>query len=665
MKHPVLLTPRTLGVSLGTGSSLHLRGMTTGRWRAALAVLAVVAGALAVLTNAALFPLYSLNRDDSVYVAMARLLETGAVTLPADSDAFRPWASAVVGDRVVLKYTPPWPAVIAAGDLLTGSPRAALAVSAAAAAVLVALLAAEVLRDRAVALTAGALFALSPVVVVQSGTFLPYLFSLALGLGAAVLLLSGARLGSTPRLVAAGAVAGVAAFARPFDALLTVAPFALAVLLVRDRGGLSRPGLVLRVTAGAVPVLALTLVYNAVVVGGPFRLPFTVTGPQDTFGFGDRGVFPRSTVPFTPADGVTGLLANARGTPAWVFGGVVLVTLAVLGLVRTRGAGRWAVAALAVVVPLGYLPFWGPYAMSTLWDGLALFGPFYHLPVVVPLAVFGAAGLTWVGRQAAGWSRPLTAVLVVAMTALTGLSLPDAVAGNRAVTDYYRTVQRAVTAADLDDAVLFLPRRGDLGFRSGTPFLENDPSLQQPVLYAEQRGAADLAVAARFPDRTLHRLSEDVPPGRVSGGPLTLERLGVDAGPAVTLRLRMTNPTDHPVAVAYLRAGDRTYEQTLDEASSRGRVHEVTWTVAAPGAASTDPAAVPLPGDGVMAVGLESREPGRTSPGPRWERRVAHRAVDDGHAVELLRPGQGWARSPGGGWRVAAAGHPVEEVRGG
>src|SRR3712207_9292036 len=108
--------------------------MTAARWRAALVVLASVAGATAVLTNLTLFPLYSLNRDDSVYVAMARLIETGAVTLPADADPFRPWASAVVGDRVVLKYTPPSPAVIAAGELLTGSPRAALAGCAAAAA---------------------------------------------------------------------------------------------------------------------------------------------------------------------------------------------------------------------------------------------------------------------------------------------------------------------------------------------------------------------------------------------------------------------------------------------------------------------------------------------------------------------------------------------------
>ncbi|SDN77053.1 hypothetical protein [Geodermatophilus sp. DSM 45219] len=612
--------------------------MTAARWRAALVLLALVAGAAAVLTNLALFPLYSLNRDDSVYVALARLLQTGAVTLPADHDAFRPWASAVVGDRIVLKYAPPWPAVIAAGDWLTGSPRAALAVSAAAAAVLVALLAAEVLRDRVAALTAGALFALSPVVLVQSGTYLPYLSALALGLGAAVLLLSGARLGSTPRLVLAGAVAGVAAFARPFDALLTVAPFGLAVLLARDRGGLSRVGVVWRVAAGALPVLALTLVYNAAVVGGPLRLPFTVTGPQDTFGFGERGVFPEYTVEFTPADGVAGLLTNLVGTPGWVAGGLVLVALAVLGLLRSRGPGRWAVAALAVVVPLGYLPFWGPWAMSTQWDGLALFGPFYWLPVVVPLVVLGAAGLVRVARR----NRPAAAGLVVVMAVLTALAVPGPVAGHRAVSGQYRAVQQVVADADLDDALLFLPRRGDLGFVSSTPFLENDPSLRQPVLYAEQRGGADLALAERFPGRSLHRLSED------ADAPPVVEPLQVDAGPQVTLRLRLTAPAGRPDAVAYLTAGDRTREQPLPPSG------EVSWTV------GTAPGAVPLEGAGVLAVGVAV--PGDDGPAGRWERRIAFRTVDGGARVELLRPGQAWARTGGGPWLPDAVGSPVEEI---
>src|SRR3712207_2742075 len=220
------------------------------------------------------------------------------------------------------------------------------------------------------------------------------------------------------------------------------------------------------------------------------------------------------------ADGVTGMLANLLATPGWVAGGVVLVALAVLGLVRTRGAARWAIAALAVVVPLGYLPFWGPWAISAQWEGLELFGPFYWLPVVVPLVVFGAAGLVQVSR----WRRPLAVVAGVAMVGLTALAVPGPVTGNREVTEEYRAVQRGVEDAGLDDALLFLAERGALGFESDTPFLQNDPSLQQPVLYAEQRCTADLALAARYPDRPPYRLSQD------DDDPPVVQPLRVDVG---------------------------------------------------------------------------------------------------------------------------------------
>ncbi|MGY1641741.1 glycosyltransferase family 39 protein [Geodermatophilus sp. SYSU D00703] len=648
--------------------------MGNARWRAALALLAVLAGTAAVLVNGTLFPLYSLNRDDSVYVAMARLLESGAVTLPADADAFRPWASAVVGDRVVLKYSPPWPAVIAVGDLLTGTPRAALALTAAATVVLTAALAASVLRDRCAGLVAGALLLLSPVFLVQAGTYLPYLFQLALGLGFATLLLSALRRRSSGRLVAAGAVWGAAAFARPFDALLFAVPFVLYALADTRRarrageGGWREVGCALRLAAGAAPLLALSLAYNAVVVGGPLRLPFSVTGPQDGFGFGRRGVFPQSTVDFTPADGVSGLLDNLRWTPSWVFGGIVLVAAAVLGLARTRGPERRPVAALAVVVPLGYLPFWGPWAMSSLWRGVELFGPYYLLPVVVPLVVFGAAGLTWLGRRAGAAPRALTAGVVAAMVLLTALAVPDKTASHAAVGDDLRAVQRFVAAQGLDDAVLLLPRRGDLGFLSTTPFLENDPALDQPVLYAEERGPGDFALLDRFPDRALYRLSEDLPPGGVTGGDLAIDRLTVDAGPEVTLRARLTNPTDRPVVVATLAVGDTVLRRTLDRASTRGRTYEVAWTVAAPAAAAPGPDGVRLPAGaptGELAVGLDLRTAGDGDrPGRRWERRVAYRCLDRGATVEVLRPGRGWARddAPGSPWVEAGADNPVEEL---
>ncbi|MGY1635044.1 hypothetical protein ACI78V_00125 [Geodermatophilus sp. SYSU D00742] len=631
-----------------------------------------------VATSWWLFPLYSANRDDSVYVAMARLLERVSVTLPADHDLLRPWASAVHGDRVVLKYTPPWPAVLAAADLLTGSPRTGLGSTAAGTAVLTAVLAGDVLRDRAAGLVAGALLTASPVFLVLSGTYLPYLFQLLLGLAFAVLWLRGVSRRSSVRVVAAGAVLGVAAFARPFDAVLFSLPFVLVVLAgawtarrAGDRGGWSWVGCAARLAAGAVPLVVGSLVYNVAVMGHPFRLPYTATGPQDGFGFGSRGVFPESTIPFSPGDAWAGLLTNVRWLPSWTAGGVLLLVLAVVGLARTAGRARWAVAALALTVPLGYLPFWGPYAMSRLWDGVEAFGPFYHLPVVVPLCVFGAAGLVLLWRRASARARPLAASVVAAMVVLTVTAVPDKVAANTAVRDDFRAVERFVAGHDLADAILFLPRRGDLGFLSTTPFLENVPSLQQPVLYAEDRGPEVFGLVDRHPDRALYRLSEDLPSGRTTGGRLGMERLRVSTGSAVTVRLRLENPTDREVVVAYLSDGRSVWSRTLDRDSARGRTYDVSWTVTAPGTAP------PLGGDavrlsagapsGVMTAGIDVRVAGEEDrPGRRWERRAAYRLDDGSGRVELLHPGRGWSQDgPGEDWREAGVGNPVTDLAAG
>ena len=114
------------------------------RRRVALAALALAAFAGSLVTSATLFPRYSLNRDDSVYVAMARMIGRGNLTLAAaEQDFFRPWASGVVGDRLVLKYTPPWPAVLAFFDLVGGTPRVALALVAAATVVVTAMVAGD------------------------------------------------------------------------------------------------------------------------------------------------------------------------------------------------------------------------------------------------------------------------------------------------------------------------------------------------------------------------------------------------------------------------------------------------------------------------------------------------------------------------------------------
>jgi hypothetical protein len=457
-------------------------------------------------------------------------------------------------------------------------------------------------------------------------------------------------------------------------------PFTAYVLLEawrhRRAGGRARWSwveIVIRLAAGALPPLVAMLAYDAVVLGNPLRLPYTVTGSADGFGFGRRGVFPQYTIAFTPGNGVAGMLTNLQWMPSWIAGGIVLVALAVVGLVRTSGAARWAVAALAVIVPLGYVPFWGPYAMSQFWAGVQAFGPFYHLPVVVPLVAFGAAGLVALGRAARaaapGWARPLGAVLVATMVVLTALAIPDKVSNNLAVRDDYRALQRFVAGHDLGRAVLLLPARGDLGFESTTPFLENDPALDQPVLYAEDRGGTNFELIDRFPDRALYRLTQELPAGRSTGGTLTLDRLQMASGPTLPVDLRIS-ATPRQVAVAYVRLdGTTVTSQVLDATSGSGGAYDLTWTVAAPGtAAPSSPGVVALPAasrEGVLAVGVDLRSPDRPdSPGSRWERRIAYRVVDGGARVQLLQPGQGWFHSdaPQAGWVQEATDNPVRDL---
>ena len=592
------------------------------------------------------FPLYSLNHDDSVYVYSARMLADGNLTLSADEhEFFRPWASGVRDDRIVLKYSPAWPAVLAAAKATTGSFRIALGVTTAATVLLMYALAVELFRRPWVGVVAAAAFASSPIVLLQSGTYLPYLFQLAAGLAFATLLLSGIRREKRVRLAAAGLALGIAAFARPFDAFLFALPFVLVVLIAgrRDLRSLVRKGT--WVLAGAGPVLLAQLVYNAQVMGSPVRLPFSITGPQDTLGFGVRGVFPEATIPFSAANGLSGLTRNLAYLPSWTFGGLLFLALAAAGIVlarRTGDARRWSVLGLAVSFPLGYLFFWSPYAMSHLWQGVQTFGPFYHLPVVVPLVLFGAYGLVDLWRHPR--YRAVGVGVAVTLVAVTATSYGPKIAANDRVTDEHRMIAAQVDALDLDNAILFLPRRGNQGYRDPAPFLENRPDLRQPVLYADDRGAANIELIERYPDRRPFRLSQEVDLdgtllARVSAAPLQVE-----TGDDFVLNATIVNPGDKRRVVAYVTDGDQTSEQALDASSSRGREYHVSWHLGAPGESGTNQVSlVPHRPSGEVTLGvrfLDGPEPVRQV--DRWERR-------------LPLPGGGWADDVGAsGSRVVA-----------
>src|SRR5687768_7100267 len=108
-----------------------------------IAALAIGVYVLSIVMARSLFPLGSANQDDAMYRYFADLLEHGRISLRPADDAFRPWASGPSGNRIVMIYEPVWPAMLAFADLVFGTKRAAVGITAAASVVLMALLGRE------------------------------------------------------------------------------------------------------------------------------------------------------------------------------------------------------------------------------------------------------------------------------------------------------------------------------------------------------------------------------------------------------------------------------------------------------------------------------------------------------------------------------------------
>jgi hypothetical protein len=611
-----------------------------------LAGLALIAFVAAVSVGRWLYPLGSVNHDEPMYTFEARLLLHGHLTWPASYAPFRPWASGVRHGRLVLKYTPVWPAVLAIGDRL-GSTRIGPAAGAAGAVVLTGLLGRELFGRWAVGLLAAAVLVLSPLFVLQAATYLPYLFQLVLDLAVALLVLGALRRwpvqGKAPtrvvvRLCAGGAVWGIALFARPYDAVLLAVPIACAAVASAWRyprrlltwGACSALG-------AAIPVAAL-LAYNGVLMGSPLRSTFSITSANDTLGFGTRGVFRTSAFGYTPANARFSVEQSLSQLPGWTFGGVLLVVVALYGLWhhRRRGFDVWAIAGLAASFTLGYALFWSPYSIVKLWPGARTMGPFYHLPLLIPLVVFAAAGLVTIFDR----NRVIGGVTVGALVVVTVIAAGPRLDRNRNVTRQYQAVERLVGDARLGRAVLFTDDRGTLGFESAAPFLENDATLRQPVVYALDAGPADFAVLAAFPDRTAARMRAELRPGDSLLDPTRfVERLHVESGAEVTLHFRVVNTVGAPTVVTTLRIGTANRAVVLDRSSTRGATYNVTWTiVAGPHVAHAAPTVVSVP-NASGEVAIEADFDARGHAPQRYELQYPY--IADVVRLSLLTPGWG------------------------
>ena len=551
--------------------------------RLGAAGLALLAGGIALALSVWLFPFHSVNHDEAVYLQQAAMLLDGQLFLrPPVPEAFRPWFFVRDGARLYPKYAPVTAAIFAAGELL-GSYRLALGAVAAAATGLSYAVVAECF-DRRTGLLAAALLVASPLFLVQSATFLPYLPTTTLNLAFALAYLRADRTGSLWWAAAAGALIGLAFFARPYTAVLFAAPFVVHALATL-RG--PSPLAIRRHAATGVLGLAgvgLALGYNALVTGSPLLFPYEAFAPRDGLGFGRRALLDYE-VAYTPA---LAFRANAEVLwlffVRWVVAGPLGAVLAAVGLgaflarhdrpLTDAGTRRLLLAGLAVSVVGGNLYFWGNLNLlgdlARPADGLGHYlGPYYHVDLLLPTVAFAAHGSLLVaagGRQSLSRrlgperARRVGLAGLVLLAAVGGGATvtiaADPIADNRAVTERLATAYAPFEDGGPTNAVVFLPTPHGDWLNHPFQALRNDPSYDGPTLYAiEER---PFAVADAFPERRLYRYRYDGVWAPTAGESVEgrLRPVRVVEGERLELRTAITLPPGVETVSIRLTAGD-------------------------------------------------------------------------------------------------------------
>lgn len=490
-----------------TRRPLHELAASTRRFRTSMAVLALVGAAVSFVFSLVVFPEGSPVVDERVYVQEGRALSEGALVLPPEFVPDHVPFLTATNDRgeVVFKYTHAWPSVLAASYRLFGTERPATALMGAAGVLAVGALALGVTGRRDVALLAGALLVVCPLWLVLSASFLSYAFSLSCGLGASALLLLDTREPRRWYLPAAGLLAGLAVWARAYDAIFMVGP--AAVLWVVEAWPVDRRVLGRAVSGllGLVPGVAVLLATNHRITGNVFQLGYSLVGPYDDLGFGPR----RDTATGPPYDyGVDqalvslrdGLLALARWTPGYVLG----IALALAGFVALRGAQRWLMVAYAVAFPAAYFFVWGAWNAHTRLKSADVMGPYYYLPTAAVLAVLAAVALTHLRPPRAGLLAVGGSAVALAVSLVVLWPAIDDLADHRRFWREWRQDLEAVTP-DGPSVIMFESTPGPdtepaLGFGD---IAYNDVDLANHTVYAIARPERVGAVARRFPDREI------------------------------------------------------------------------------------------------------------------------------------------------------------------
>jgi hypothetical protein len=530
------------------------------------------------------YPAFSWNRDEPVYLWQVDLLRSGRLT-GADGgfpELLHPWLSAWRDGEFFTQYPLGWPVVILLGALVAW-PGAAISIAAVLAVTGVGALTTELGHDRVVANAAALVMLSSPIFVVQGGLYLNYLFTLGLGLWFLTLFLGSVRLESPWRAIGAAVAFGWIVCTRTFDAVLWGAVALGYVALIERRTWRRHVPTAGWFLGAVVPFVVLQLLHNRALTGSLLTFPITAKDPLDTFGFGYRRLMPAfESEGYGLRRAVTSTAKHGFFLPWFLFGAYLGVVVAgVAAWLRRHDRSTWLLVALVAVFPLGYLAFWGTYVSSLT---VRLSGPIYFVPLYAPLAILTAVGLVHLRRRHARLGLALLVVLAAVTVPITWGRLGL----NRELSRAQIAWRDSVDGID-EPAVVVVAATAYLLYLN--PYSANTAEVGGDIIYATNAWPSLIDLLDQHPDR-VHYIQrstlapEDMLPSEHPQRPeIVLTPLEIIHGDAVGVTLRIVPPRTGEEVWALVEFEGTPHWRRVTNDSVAGTEIVTTWTVATPDSA--------------------------------------------------------------------------------
>jgi hypothetical protein len=269
----------------------------------------------------------------------------------------------------------------------------------------------------------------------------------------------------------------------------------------------------------------------------------------------------------------------------------------------TDGTVRTLLAGLFVSVIVGNVYFWGNLnLLAGIYDPtdgfLALYGPFYHFDLLLPLSAFGAFGLLvsigWL-RRSLGDRLPAREARAVVLALLLVTVPIGAVAQANALdtplskhmnnTDQFERAYDPIENREFEDALVFLPSVYGDWLNHPFQYLRNDPSLRGEVVYALSRSpGADFSVIEAYENRTLFRYTYRGVWGTWNDQPVKprLQRLRVRNGSRHRITTTLGVPPRSTVATVRIEAGIPPRKEVAQYTVRNDRLDRLTTGNASP-----------------------------------------------------------------------------------